>query len=311
MEPADVTVILPVYNVGSYIDETLRSLVEQTARPREIVIVDDCSTDDTRARIESLGIPEVRVLSNEENRGPWFSRNRALDAATSRWIALIDGDDWYAPDRLARLVELGEKHDAAMVIDDMVCWNDDGTKRLRTALEPRGAVPARPSPLDPLDFVRWDLGVMKPIFRRSFLDENEIRFNGSLRSGGDFSMFLTVLLRGGRGVLTHDALYNYRFRPGQITADRSKLFTGTQAANEDALAEARRVGREDVVVALHKRGRRIRHQRTLNQMLLGARGREWRSVVRALLDDPRAIGMLVRKMGNPSLIREKLRLGRL
>jgi hypothetical protein len=96
-------------------------------------------------------------------------------------------------------------------------------------------------------------------------------------------------------------MYNYRFRPGQITADRSKLFAGTRQANEDAVAEATRQGHAAVLAALARRAERIRHQETLNRVLLGARKRSWRVVTRVLKPGGKVMVLEFSKTDNPAL----------
>ncbi len=95
-----VSVVIPVWNAARHLRETLRSVLCQTCLPDEIVVVDDGSTDDSAAVAESLS-PLVRVL-RQENRGESAARNRGIEAARGDWIAFLDGDDLWHPEKLAR-----------------------------------------------------------------------------------------------------------------------------------------------------------------------------------------------------------------
>lgn len=93
-----VSVITPAYNVAPYIGQCIESVQAQTLPDWEMIIVDDASTDDTVAVVQQyLGDPRIRLLCNVQNLGPGGTRNRALEAAQGEWVAVLDADDWIAP----------------------------------------------------------------------------------------------------------------------------------------------------------------------------------------------------------------------
>jgi glycosyltransferase involved in cell wall biosynthesis len=104
-DPADVCVVVPAYNCAGTIAAAIDSALAQTAPPGEIVIADDCSSDDTadviRRHLASWNerVP-TRLLLAERNQGPSATRNRAMDAATKGWFAFLDGDDSWFADKL-------------------------------------------------------------------------------------------------------------------------------------------------------------------------------------------------------------------
>lgn len=135
-DPA-ISVVIPCYNAASFLGETLRSVLAQTQPPREVIVVDDGSTDDSARIAESFG-PPVRVL-RQANGGAAVARNTGVTAATGDWIAFLDADDLWHPQRLERLGRL-----AATVGPEIVCiFNDmefvhteDGRREpRRTAVE--------------------------------------------------------------------------------------------------------------------------------------------------------------------------------
>ena len=100
-----VSVIMPCYNTADFIAESIRSIQEQTYSNWELIIVDDCSTDNTQDIVAGFGDPRIRYLRNETNSGAAVTRNRALSAARGRWIAFLDSDDLWDPEKLRRQVD--------------------------------------------------------------------------------------------------------------------------------------------------------------------------------------------------------------
>lgn len=99
LEPADVSVIIPTFNRSRWVLEAVDSVLHQTLKPREILVVDDGSTDDTADVLSSYG-DAIRVLHLKENRGVSAARNRGIEAAVSRYIAFLDSDDLWLPRKL-------------------------------------------------------------------------------------------------------------------------------------------------------------------------------------------------------------------
>lgn len=110
---ADISVIIPLYNKEREIARTLRSALAQTLRPREIVVVDDGSTDDSAAIVARIAAeaPQGAVrLIRQPNAGVSAARNRAIAEARGRWTALLDGDDCWRPGYLAEIARMIAAH---------------------------------------------------------------------------------------------------------------------------------------------------------------------------------------------------------
>lgn len=118
-----VSVIVPSFNCGKYIAETLDSVLAQTHAPQQIIVVDDGSTDDTASVVAAKG-PRVEYV-RQANAGVAHARNRGLAAATSRWVMFLDADDRLEPRALERLVAAGGNSDA-VVYGDKHTIADDG-----------------------------------------------------------------------------------------------------------------------------------------------------------------------------------------
>jgi len=102
-----VTVIVPAYNAADTIDTALIGLAEQSWRNLEVLVVDDCSTDETAAVVEAFCVKDDRfkLIRQATNGGSYACRNRALDEASGHYVTIHDGDDWSHPQKIETLVE--------------------------------------------------------------------------------------------------------------------------------------------------------------------------------------------------------------
>lgn len=114
-----ISIIVPVYNAENYIEETIACVRGQTYREWELLLVDDCSSDNTRERIESSrkmpGGERIRLIGLSSNQGAARARNRGLQEARGRYIAYLDADDLWEPEKLEREMEFAVAREAAFV----------------------------------------------------------------------------------------------------------------------------------------------------------------------------------------------------
>lgn len=104
-----VSIIMPSYNTGQYIEETIQSVLKQTYTNWELIIVDDCSTDNTDEVVKPfLSNEKIRYIKNEKNSGAAISRNRALRESKGKWIAFLDSDDLWEQQKLEKQIEFME-----------------------------------------------------------------------------------------------------------------------------------------------------------------------------------------------------------
>lgn len=111
-----VSVITPAYRAAHVIGQTIESVVKQTQPDLELLVVDDCSPDATADVVEAYARqdPRIRLLRHARNGGPGAARTTALEAARGRYIAFLDGDDVWLPEKLERQLAFMETHAAAV-----------------------------------------------------------------------------------------------------------------------------------------------------------------------------------------------------
>lgn len=218
-----VSIVTANFNGARHLAAAVRSVLDQTLDDFELIVVDDRSTDDSLAVIAeaAAGDPRVKVLVQTVNGGPGAARNRALDEARGRWIAVFDSDDLMAPDRLERLVARGEEDHADIVVDNLAVFTDGAD----AADEPflKGGSYADPRWITLADYIGSarmyskapGLGYLKPLFRADAL--GELRYREGLRIGEDYDLVLRLLVCGARMRLEPAALYRYRKHEASIS----------------------------------------------------------------------------------------------
>ena len=183
MNPIDVSIIVPAYNAEEYLDRCIVSLLRQTIKNSEIIIVDDGSPDNTFAIASSYAerFPDRVVAVTQENQGPSAARNKALDLARGTYIGFLDADDWADTDLFQKLYLTAEREQSDLVI----CGRYDVISDTKTFRSLRRTPDSRDSGSsifevpelisETTQFV-WD-----KLFRRDIIEEHHIRFDERFR----------------------------------------------------------------------------------------------------------------------------------
>ncbi len=129
-----VSIIMPSYNTAEYISESIRSVQAQTHQNWELIIVDDCSTDNTDEIIsEFLADMRIRYLKNQKNSGAAVSRNYALREAKGKWIAFLDSDDTWEPEKLEKQIKFMLANNYKFTFTDYrICLNGEWMPYINT-----------------------------------------------------------------------------------------------------------------------------------------------------------------------------------
>lgn len=105
-----VSIIMPSWNTERFIAETIQSVIDQTYINWELLIVDDCSTDNTDAVVASFKDDRIKYFKNEKNSGAAVTRNKAMREAQGEWIAFLDSDDLWVPEKLEHQIKFMKKN---------------------------------------------------------------------------------------------------------------------------------------------------------------------------------------------------------
>lgn len=123
-----VSIIMPSYNTAKEIEASISSIQNQTYENWELIIVDDCSTDDTDEVVKRITDKRIKYMKNEKNSGAAVSRNRALREAKGRWIAFLDSDDLWLPEKLEKQIRFMEDNNYKFSFTDYKIVFSNGEK---------------------------------------------------------------------------------------------------------------------------------------------------------------------------------------
>ena len=126
MEEVLVSVIIPAYNCEKHIGQAIESVLKQQVR-LEVIVINDCSTDGTDEVIQGyLTHPEIRYIKNEANLGAAKTRNYGVCLANGKYVAFLDADDWWEPEKLQMQVELMEREQVVLSCTGRALVSEDG-----------------------------------------------------------------------------------------------------------------------------------------------------------------------------------------
>ncbi|WP_277967990.1 glycosyltransferase family 2 protein [Sphingomonas echinoides] len=227
-----VSVIIPTYNGSALVAETIASLQAQTLADFEVIVIDDCSTDDTVAVVAAIDDPRIRLIRAERNRGVVLTRNAGFALARGRCIAALDQDDLCHPERFARQVAYLDMHPAVALVGTAANVLQDGV--------------ILPSPLAPVStpaLIAWLLQIENPLVWSSVMIRTDAArrldpFNRpELLYAEDFDLYHRILPIGGVARIDAELLTYRRHAAGasqrQATAMRdsaTRVLAGVYAA---------------------------------------------------------------------------------
>ncbi len=292
-----VSIIIPAYKAVATLEKAVRSIIAQTEPDWELLLIDDCSPDATGALADRLAPLDarIRVIHQPANRGKPFAMNSGTAQARGRWIALLDSDDWYAPERLKTLLDAAEAADVTMVADNQVFY--DGKAEAEAGL----ALPAlKAATIIDLDgflassnaAANFDYGMLKPVFRADFIRAHKIEYYEPARLGEDYLILLCFFAAGGKALLLPDALYYYLQPFGTISKQWAQ--EGRQQYNFALLERINRYGIEQVrdrltpvqLAVLERRGQSIAALDRWHQFRTALKQKEISGAIRLLLTAP-------------------------
>ncbi len=121
-----ISIIMAAFNAEKTITEAIDSVLMQTYSNWELLVINDCSEDDTAALVASYSDPRIYLLQNEKNSGVSISRKKGMEAANGEWIAVLDSDDAWTSDKLEKQIELARETGAELIFTGSAFMDDDG-----------------------------------------------------------------------------------------------------------------------------------------------------------------------------------------
>lgn len=212
----DISFVIACYNAGPFLEPSVRSALDQQGLTVEVLVVDDGSSDgsfETAIRLSKLD-SRVVVLQTASNSGPGGARNVGINAMQGRWFAVLDADDVLLPERSKTLIAIADRCGADIIADNLLEFAEEIEMRPMFTIAPRGGTKR----LDLQEyFERSRLfgrdespGYLKPMIRRSALEQARLRYNPALRIGEDDELVIRALQANLKYVVCDYAGYCYR-----------------------------------------------------------------------------------------------------
>ena len=215
-----VSVVIPTYNCARFLDRTIDSALRQTYRDFEVIVVDDGSTDETKALMQKYGDPVHYVY--QQNQGASVARNVAVSQAGGEFIAYLDADDVWNPEKLARQVEYLDAHPACGFVHTEVSVIDEHDQILHARFnqETKRPVPQGRCMQDVL--LRSHIQTLTVLERRSAFDSAK-GFDPRLPIAQDYLHWILVVLHGFDVGYLPEPLGQYRWRAGSLMSSQRRL----------------------------------------------------------------------------------------
>lgn len=213
--PGMVSIIMPSYNCSSYIERTINSVLAQTYENWELIVVDDCSTDDTYEKLKGFESKDIRIkiLLSESNSGAAAARNKALKSAEGEYIAFLDSDDTWEVTKLQKQISFMKTNNYLFTCTyyDKINESGDSLNRIIT-YKKRGTYS---------DLLKNCPGNSTVIYNASGIGEKV--YISNIKKRNDYLMWLKVIKKTDKLYCLDEVLSSHRIRNGSLSKNKFSL----------------------------------------------------------------------------------------
>lgn len=240
-----ISVVVPTYNAGHYVEEAVASVLAQDFRDFELLLIDDGSTDNTAEIVSQFAAdPRVRLLWNERNMGLIATLHRAYAECRAPLIARMDSDDICAPDRFGKQVAFLREHPEVGILGGAIRFFGSVAPNVFT-------FPLAHADIHPAMLFYCPLAHPALMFRRELLDQGIMRYDDAFRHAEDYHLWSRLLLQVNAANLP-DVVLDYRLHAQQVSSGSSeKQYAASLRVRRQMMQECG-VEPTDDEVALHE-----------------------------------------------------------
>lgn len=209
-----VSIIMPNYNSEKYVEATVRSVLAQTYQNWELLFVDDCSLDASLELISAFQDERIRIFSMKENGGAALARNKAIEEAKGKWIAFLDSDDLWMPEKLEKQITYMHENNIAFSHTDYDVVDENNT--IISKFKPK------------LDVCKYKdilkhnhIGCLTVIYDSDKLGKMFMPTNATKRE--DLACWLSILKRGEKAYCLHECLAQYKIHSNSVSSNKFKM----------------------------------------------------------------------------------------
>lgn len=209
-----ISIIMAAYNAEKTIGHSISSVLDQTYPNFELLVVNDCSTDGTEKLVESFAAKDsrVRLISNEKNSGVSYTRKHGLEEAKGEWIAILDSDDAWAPEKLEKQIALQGKTNADLLFTGSTFVDADG--------QPIGWYLAAPAEVTYRRLLKQNILSNSSALVRKELYAKHYALGDGMHE--DFAIWLSILQEGRKAYGVDEPLLIYRIAKSSKSGNKFK-----------------------------------------------------------------------------------------
>ena len=209
-----VSIVMPNYNSEKYIKDTICSVLNQTYQNWELLLVDDCSTDNSLSLARSFDDERIRIFQNETNSGAAVSRNYALKMAKGKWIAFLDSDDLWVPEKLEKQIVYMTQNDIIFSFTDYDVINEEN--RIVSHYKPHLDVCTY------TDILKHNhIGCLTVIFNADSIGKILMPTDAIKRE--DMACWLRIMKKGVKAYCLHENLGQYKIHSNSVSSNKLKM----------------------------------------------------------------------------------------
>lgn len=213
-----VSIIIPIYNVASYIISCLDSVYNQTYQNLEVILVDDCGTDNSMEIVNQYLTPEklgyTKIIHHVENRGLSAARNTGIKNATGKYILFIDSDDTISINAVSHMINLAESNNLQLVIGENYIINGEEKKYLHIECK-ENIITNNANALNYYINNKWYNTAWNKLLLTELIKNNDLYFKEGYIYEDELWSFILATKVNRMGVI-REPLYNYFIRPNSI-----------------------------------------------------------------------------------------------
>ena len=214
-----VSIIVPIYNVEKYLERCVTSILKQTYKNIEVLLIDDCATDKSGEIAKKFVQKDSRCkyIKRTKNGGLSSARNTGVENATGEYLSFIDSDDWVSENFIVHLINKAKEQDADITVCDYIMIDDSGKETKANTLE---NLDDSSKLEDKIAYIRNH--VVTKLFKTEFFIKQGLTFPENVSRAAEMGLLIPILTRTKKIAILKESLYFYYQRPGSLSNNRKR-----------------------------------------------------------------------------------------
>ena len=224
-----ISVLIPVYNAAAFLKNSVESILRQSFKDFELILLNDCSSDNSEEIIKTFSDPRIKYFRNEQNLGISGSRNRLMDLAQGEYLAVMDNDDLSMPERFAKQVAFLDSHPEVTIVGTWgELFNNMPARglyaKIKKLITNMGWVWRQPANVTLQETLRGCTSMHSSMMiRRADLVKHNIRYNAEYTPAEDYDLIRQVLTSGLKICNLQEVLFKYHLYGGNFSVKKKQL----------------------------------------------------------------------------------------